>query len=50
MFIGDGINDAPVMVLSDVAFSMGKLGSDAAVEASDVVLVTDNSIGNNLAI
>ena len=42
LYVGDGINDAPVMVLSDVAFSMGKLGSDAAVEASDVVLVTDN--------
>ncbi len=42
LYVGDGINDAPVMVLSDVAFSMGKLGSDAAIEASDVVLVTDN--------
>ena len=41
LYVGDGINDAPVMVASDLAISMGKLGSDAAVEASDIVLVSD---------
>ena len=40
--VGDGINDAPVMAAADCAVSMGKVGSDAAIEASDVVLVTDN--------
>ena len=40
--MGDGINGAPVMAAADCAVSMGKVGSDAAIEASDVVLVTDN--------
>ena len=39
--MGDGINDAPVMTAADCAVSMGKVGSDAAIEASDVVLVSD---------
>ena len=42
MYVGDGINDAPVMTAADCAVSMGKVGSDAAIEASDVVLVSDN--------
>jgi Cd2+/Zn2+-exporting ATPase len=42
IYVGDGINDAPVMVASNCAVSMGKVGSDAAIEASDIVLVSDN--------
>lgn len=42
LYAGDGINDAPVMSVSDCAFSMGKLGSGAAIEASDFVIISDN--------
>lgn len=42
MYVGDGINDAPVMMTADCAVSMGKLGSAAAIEASDFVLIADD--------
>ena len=42
LFVGDGVNDAPVLKISDIGVSMGQVGADAAIEASDVVIMKDD--------